>query len=230
MARAGREGTCWSVLCPRPSGSVCLHHASVHRPLEKLPRRLEAQPFVHRHCRAAGVDRHANGPEGCRMLRRSLHQRRADPLAALLRHDEDALDVCGQPTGRSRSRYTRDERDPGHTDDLRLKKPSHERQVRLPVCSPPLRELHRERVNGPLIWLLFASVQPQEPGQVRDVVRIRRADDHKVSLPSAVEPKRPTAVRQDFPGVLLRSAPSEVFSTEIISWRSSRASTVRDAP
>ena len=130
------------------------------------------------------------------MLRGSLHQRRADPLASLPRHDEDALDVCGQPTGRSRSRHTRDERDPGHADDLWSKESGHERQVRVPVCSPPLRELHRECVNGPLIWFLLAGVQPQEPGQVRDVVPIRLADDHKVSLSSGVEPQRPTAVRQ----------------------------------
>jgi hypothetical protein len=99
----------------------------VRRLLQELSGRLEAQPFVHRHCLPTRVDRHAKGPEVGRVLRSSLHECRADPLASLLRHDEDALDVCGQPTCRSRSRDPRDERDPGHADDLRSKKSSNER-------------------------------------------------------------------------------------------------------
>ena len=99
----------------------------VRRSLEELSGRLEAQPFIHRHCPAAGMDRHAKGSAVCRMLRSSLHERRGDPLASMLRQDEDGLDVCGQPICRSRSRYARDERDPGHADDLRSAESSHER-------------------------------------------------------------------------------------------------------
>jgi hypothetical protein len=150
------------------------------RSLEELPGRLEAQPFVHRHCLAAGVDRHAKGPAVCRMLRSSLHERRADPLASMPRQDENALDVCGQPTCRPRSRHARDERHPGHADDLRSEGSSHERQVRVPVGGPPPRELRCECVNGPLCWLLMMGVQPQQPGQVRNVVRIRLTDHHDV--------------------------------------------------
>lgn len=63
------------------------------------------------------------------MLRRSLYERGADPLPSVLWHDEDALDVCGQPACRSRSRHPREERDPGHSDDLRVGESSDERYV-----------------------------------------------------------------------------------------------------
>ena len=62
--------------------------------LEELSGRGEAQAFVHWHCLATGVDCCAKGPEACRMLRCSLHERRTDPPAPLLGYDEDALDVC----------------------------------------------------------------------------------------------------------------------------------------
>ncbi len=119
------------------------------------------------------------------MLRSSLHERRADPLASLLRHDEDALDVCGQPTYRSRSGHARDERDPGHADDLRLEESSHERYVRVLAGRPPLRELRCKIVDRPLCRVLMMGIQPRQPGQVCNVVRIRLTDPHDVSLATA---------------------------------------------
>jgi len=140
-----RRGCCPIPACPRPwllDGLNGCWRSPPASPAVAVGAvgRLEAQSFVHRHCPAARVDRHAKGSEACRMLRGSLHECRADTPASLLRHDEDALDVCGQPTCRSRSRHARDQRDPGHADDLRSEDSSHERQVRVLAGGPPLRE------------------------------------------------------------------------------------------
>ena len=60
------------------------------------------------------------------MLRSSIHERRPDTLASLLRHDEDTLNIRGQPTRRSWSRDARNEGDPGHADDFRSGESSDE--------------------------------------------------------------------------------------------------------
>jgi hypothetical protein len=72
--------------------------------------------------------------------------------------------------------------DPRHADDLRSEESGYERKVRVLVGGPPLRELRCEYVNGPLCQLLITGVQPQQPGQVCNVVRIGLTDPHEVSL------------------------------------------------
>ena len=119
------------------------------------------------------------------MLGCSLHEFRSDALAPLLRHDEDALDVCGQAACCSGSWHAGDERDPGHANDLWPVEPGHERQVRVLVGGPPMREVGCECVKGPLCWLFMTGVQPQQPGQAGDVVRVGLADLHQVSLTTA---------------------------------------------
>ncbi|CAM3274050.1 hypothetical protein OCAE111667_01165 [Occultella aeris] len=61
--------------------------------MQELSGRLEAQPLIHRNRLATGMDGHTKGSELCCVPASGVHERRADPLAALLRHDEDALDV-----------------------------------------------------------------------------------------------------------------------------------------
>ena len=144
------------------------------------------------------------------MIRSSIHERRADSLASLLRPDEDALDIRGQPPCRSRSRNARDERDPGHPDDLRSEESSNERQMRVLAGRPPLRELRRERINGPLDRFLIKRVQPQQPSQFRNVARIRLTNPHKTSLPSTVL----TSAHAPVPPMLSNRPPSSAGADE----------------
>lgn len=61
------------------------------------------------------------------------------PLAPLLWHDEDTLNVRGKPAYGSGSRNARDECDPGHADGLPAGESGDEREVRVPNRTRPAR-------------------------------------------------------------------------------------------
>jgi hypothetical protein len=86
--------------------------------LEKLPGRREAEPLVHRHRLAAGVNRDVTGPKRQRMVCRGLYQRRAETVAAKLRYDEHALDVRRTPCRHARPGHPWNDRQPRHADEL----------------------------------------------------------------------------------------------------------------
>lgn len=117
------------------------HRPPVHRrsSQQKLPRRLEANAFVHRHCPATRVNRHARGPQRYRMPRGRIHERRANALASMIRQHEDTLNVGGEPTESFRPRDARYERDPRHAKDLRSTGLSDERLMRVMMLCPPRR-------------------------------------------------------------------------------------------
>ncbi len=139
--------------------------------LEKLTRGREAEPFVDGHGFAAGVNRHPTRPKVQGVLRCGLHERRADALPALFRHDEDALDVSRAARGRARPRHPGHERQPRHANDLGsgsglgLGQSCDKGEMRVVVVGPPRVKVDREGRDGLIGLLVRCRVQPAvEPG------------------------------------------------------------------
>lgn len=152
------------------------------RPVHQLSRRLKSQPLVHWHRPPPRVDGHTSRSEAQRMLRSGLDERRADPLASVLGHDEKTLNVCRMAACGSRPRDPGEESEPCHADDLRAEMSSDERGVRMLVVCPPPRDVLCEGVNGLLCRLLIEGVLPQQPGQACDVIPVGQADLHRASV------------------------------------------------
>lgn len=78
------------------------------------------------------------------MSARRIDERGAEPGIAMLRNDEDALDVRRKPRARTRTRRSVHQRDPRSPDDRRVVRAGDEREVRLSMRVPPRGEVTLE--------------------------------------------------------------------------------------
>ncbi len=161
---------------------------------EQLRRRDESQPLVGRHRPPSRVHGHPTGSVTPGFLGGRPDQCRADAPTTVFRDDEDALDVTCGPIQHAGSGHPREKGHPRHPDGHSPVVDGDEGTVRLLVGRPPRFEVDPERFDCLCGLFLRRCVQPDQPGQGRQVGTVRPAD-LQVATASGSGPSRGHGLR-----------------------------------